>query len=191
MSRGLGDGGVQRVCSEVVFSLKGRREGGADQSIKRTRERKSAAQVCVTVLHSISGCHDYCQGAEKHLDGLFFNCTNSINKQKHTLRVLCAGSLEPMTMRPGPPMLQKLFRCSPSSTGTVDTAKSCNRGKSGQRDENSSQIPQKSMAFVSVQQIKASTLLVTRSNRASGVLSNGVGDNWWSSLHRSRHQADN
>lgn len=40
----------------------------------------------------------------------------------HTLRVFCAGSLEPMTMRPGPPILQKLFRCSPSSTGTVDTA---------------------------------------------------------------------
>lgn len=50
---------------------------------------------------------------------------SSTHTQRPTLRVFCAGSLEPMAMSPGPPMLQKLFRCSAPSTGTVDTAKSC------------------------------------------------------------------
>lgn len=80
---------------------------------------KSAASVSATVLHSISGCHDNC------CHDSFAVTKQRTHTQRPTLRVFCAGSLEPMAMSPGPPMLQKLFRCSDPSTGTVDTAKSC------------------------------------------------------------------
>lgn len=42
------------------------------------KKKKSAASVCVTLLHSISSFHDYCQGGEMHLDDSF-----ELNKQ-HT-----------------------------------------------------------------------------------------------------------
>lgn len=135
----------KRVCSEstgvmsclVVLCLLNTLQNRKKRTVVHTnrieprgnhgiKKKESAASMCVNVrrkapLHWLNGFHDYSWG--NHSSGmmllLYIHYTHT---QFHTLRAFWAGSLDPMTIRPGPPMLQKLFRCRPSNTGTVDTA---------------------------------------------------------------------
>lgn len=52
MSRGLGDRWAQRACSEVLFSLKGGREGGKRWSVRKEEKKKKIS--CVSVRHSFA-----------------------------------------------------------------------------------------------------------------------------------------
>lgn len=120
-------------CLVVLFLLNAlqnkRKKAQTNRTEPRVNQRKktqSAASTCVTgiktkPLHWFSGFHDYSWGNHR-IGWCFYHTYNTHIQTLHTLRAFWAGSLEPMTIRPGPPMLQKLFRCSPSSTGTVDTA---------------------------------------------------------------------
>lgn len=110
-----------RVCSESTRAMFCLVENFVESKrLKRNTKvflhDASRQTSCITVMKTWAvnwfRCfHDYKWSKHK-----------SVQHKRHTLRAFWAWSLEPMTIRPGPPMLQKLFRCSPSSTGTVETA---------------------------------------------------------------------
>lgn len=65
-----------------------------------------------------SPCHPCRQNHKSHVAGISWK----VPRFAFTLRAFCADSLDPMAIRLGPAMLQELFRCKLSVTGTVETA---------------------------------------------------------------------
>lgn len=116
-----------RIILAGLFILTGIKPSINQRIKKKEKKLGFTTSVCVTVkktlaVHPFRGFHDYSQGEHSRGVHTWTHIREHTYTKCRTLRVFCAGSLEPITMRPGPPMLQTVFRCRPSSTGTVETA---------------------------------------------------------------------